>query len=64
MMPFFLKRKKTLEKLYEKYENLRIEAFNLEKTDKEKSQELLREAKKVSEEIDRLKGELNINMFV
>lgn len=51
-----LKKKSKLEELYEKYEALRIEAYRMSQIDKAKSEELLNEAKKVSEEIDKLKA--------
>lgn len=51
-----LKKKSKLEELYEKYEALRIEAYRMSQIDKAKSEELLNEAKKVGEEIDKLKA--------
>lgn len=51
-----LKKKSKLEELYEKYEELRIEAYRLSQIDKTKSEELLKEAKKISDEIDKLKA--------
>ncbi|MFN3952490.1 MAG: Lacal_2735 family protein [Thermaurantimonas sp.] len=64
MLLNIFRKKKTLEKLYEKYENLRIEAFHFEKTDKERSKKLLEEAKKISDEIDRFKQENKINTLI
>lgn len=61
MLLNIFRRKKTLEKLYEKYENLRIEAFKIAQSNSAKSEELLKEAKMVSDEIDRLKSEMEIN---
>ncbi|MFN4300038.1 MAG: Lacal_2735 family protein [Thermaurantimonas sp.] len=49
-----LKKKSKLEELYEKYEELRIEAYRISQIDKAKSEELLKEAKKISDEIDKL----------
>lgn len=54
MIQKLLKRKSRLEKLYEKYEELRIEAFRIRNSDPVKSEELLKQAKAISDEIDKI----------